>query len=376
MGVGGKGKYASLWKQTHIQWKKRQEPTNAPEPSTGKTCSIGAKLKAIKIDMEPMSMLQKHGCTGKHPCLRDQFALRATRPFPLFATKRAAGLALSQVWKITKRAMHAFHVAKAWGAPLRARLMISFATPARKKKIDLSWPPPVLQNRVKLPAWDLDHPYHSLPDCGITPPMSQIESLFVTRLYRAALSEHGPKVDPDELEASCYGIAEDDEAGQEWCEQNGYPGYTSYASLTDLGWRNPVFADVIKSLDLHVAEFAKDLEFNLDGRNLVLEDLWINILPEGGMHSSHLHPHSVISGTTYVSMPEGTSALKLEDPRSGRLMAAPPRLKEARRDMRTFVYIKPDVGDVLLWESWLRHEVPMNMAEDERVSVSFNYRWE
>lgn len=29
----------------------------------------------------------------------------------------------------------------------------------------------------------------------------------------------------------------------------------------------------------------------------------------------------------------------------------------------------------LLWESWLRHEVPMNLAEEERISVSFNYEW-
>ena len=54
--------------------------------------------------------------------------------------------------------------------------------------------------------------------------MAQIDSLFVTRLYRAALSEHGPSIDPAEMEASCYSIAEDDEAGQEWCETEGYPG--------------------------------------------------------------------------------------------------------------------------------------------------------
>ena len=66
--------------------------------------------------------------------------------------------------------------------------------------------------------------------------MSQITSLFVTRLYRASLSELGPRIDTDELAASCYSIAEDDEAGQEWCDENGYPGYTSYASLTDLPW--------------------------------------------------------------------------------------------------------------------------------------------
>ncbi|MCV2876905.1 2OG-Fe(II) oxygenase family protein [Rhodobacteraceae bacterium XHP0102] len=206
--------------------------------------------------------------------------------------------------------------------------------------------------------------------------MAQISSLFVTRLYHGQLNETRDAIDLAELEQSCLVIAEDDEAGQTWCIENGYPGYTSYASLTDLPWRFPIFADLVKILDHHVAEFVKDLEFDLDGRNLVLEDLWINILPEGGTHSSDIHPHSVISGTTYVAMPEGASALKLEDPRLSRMMAAPTRTKTARTEVQPFVYVKPNVGDVLLWESWLRHEVPMNMAEDERISVSFNYRWD
>jgi uncharacterized protein (TIGR02466 family) len=205
--------------------------------------------------------------------------------------------------------------------------------------------------------------------------MAQISSLFVTRLYRAALAELGPPVDPAELEASCYAIAADDEAGQIWCEQNGYPGYTSYASLSDLPWRFPIFADLVKALDAHVAAFVEDLAFDLDGRPVKLEDIWINILPEGGIHTSHIHPHSVISGTTYVAMPEGTSAIKFEDPRSARMMAAPQRRKDAPREMQGFIYEAPRIGDVLLWESWLRHEVPMNMAEDDRISVSFNYSW-
>ena len=202
-----------------------------------------------------------------------------------------------------------------------------------------------------------------------------IKSLFATRLYHAPLSAYGDPISSDELAASCYGIAEDDEAGQDWCEANGYPGYTSYASLTDLPWRFPIFADVVKALDAHVAAFARDLEFELDDRPLRLEDLWINILPEGGIHTSHIHPHSVISGTTYVAMPDGASALKLEDPRHAMMMASPLRRKEAREELQPFIYVKPAVGDVLLWESWLRHEVPMNMAEDERISVSFNYAW-
>ena len=206
--------------------------------------------------------------------------------------------------------------------------------------------------------------------------MAEIASLFVTRLYRAGLNELAKKtVDYAELAASCNAIAEDDEAGQVWCEANGYPGYTSYSSLNDLPWRFPIFAALEKALDLHVAAFVKDLGFDLQGKKLKCDSFWINILPQGGMHSSHIHPHSVISGTTYVAMPEGTSALKLEDPRLPMMMHAPLRLQTAARELQAFVYVQPSVGEVLLWESWLRHEVPMNLAEEERVSVSFNYGW-
>ena len=205
--------------------------------------------------------------------------------------------------------------------------------------------------------------------------MTKSTPLFLTPLYRAPLSDYGP-IDAVELNQSCLVIADDDEAGQEWCEANDFPGYTSYASLTDLPWRFPIFKDLVDVLDKHVAAFAKECHFDLGDKPLKLEDLWINILPEGGIHTAHIHPHSVISGTTYVAMPKGTSAIKFEDPRLAMMMAAPPRLKTAPEGLQQFVYVKPDVGDVLLWESWLRHEVPMNMAEEERISVSFNYKWD
>ncbi len=205
--------------------------------------------------------------------------------------------------------------------------------------------------------------------------MPEFASLFVTRLYRAALSELGKSLDLGELLASCLSVAENDEAGQAWCEENGYPGYTSYASLNDLPWRVPVFSALQKVLDKHVAAFVKDAGFDLGDRKLKLDSMWINVLPEGGSHASHIHPHSVISGTAYAAMPKGTSAIKFEDPRLPMMMNAPLRRKDAGADRQSFVYVTPVAGEVLLWESWLRHEVPMNMSEDERVSLSFNYGW-
>jgi uncharacterized protein (TIGR02466 family) len=203
--------------------------------------------------------------------------------------------------------------------------------------------------------------------------MAEIKTLFVTKLYRAQLDEAQAPL--AEIEGTCRSLAEDDEAGQAWCRKNGYPGYTSYASLNDLPWRYPTIKKLVKALDAHVAAFAKDLEFDLGREKLQLDDIWVNILPHGGVHTSHIHPRSVISGTFYVATPKGSSALKLEDPRLGLMMAAPPRRAKAAQEQKTFIYEVPQAGSVLLWESWLRHEVPVNLSEEERISVSFNYRW-
>ena len=48
---------------------------------------------------------------------------------------------------------------------------------------------------------------------------------------------------------------------------------------------------------------------------------------------------------------------------------------QAGEELRSVGYVEPAAGEVLLWESWLRHEVPLHMAEEDRISVSFNYGW-
>jgi uncharacterized protein (TIGR02466 family) len=190
-------------------------------------------------------------------------------------------------------------------------------------------------------------------------------ALFPTLFYEASIDDADLL---EEIDASCRGLAQQDRAGRAWSKEHGYRGYTSYASLADLPQRDPVFADLKRVLDRHVMAFARDLKFDLGGRKLKLDSLWVNVMKPGGTHSGHLHPHSVVSGTFYVAVPEGSGALKLEDPRLAMLMAAPTRPD-------TFVYAEPQVGSLFLWESWLRHEVMPSSAKAERISVSFNYRW-
>ncbi|QJE73918.1 hypothetical protein HHL28_13180 [Aerophototrophica crusticola] len=211
------------------------------------------------------------------------------------------------------------------------------------------------------------------PSPAGTPGAAVIEALFPTRLYRADLG--GGDGLNEELLACCLSAAADDVAGQRWSAKHGYPGYTSYASLDDLPWRYPAVKQLKKLLDKHAAAFAKALHWDLGGGKLEINALWINVLEPGGFHSGHIHPNSVLSGTYYVSVPKGAGAIRFEDPRLPLMMATPPRKPKAPRDFQSHLSAAPSPGTLLLWESWLRHEVPLNQAEEERVSISFNYAW-
>lgn len=203
-----------------------------------------------------------------------------------------------------------------------------------------------------------------------------LRPLFATPVYETTLA-NGRRSEPltDEILDACRMLETEDQAGRSWSRAHGYGGYTSYGSLDDLPQRMSVFADLKTQLDRHAKAFAEALHLDLRGGRLRLDSLWVNVLEPGAGHSGHIHPHNVISGTVYVAVPAGSSALKLEDPRLPMMMAAPPRNPDAPEDARAFVYLQPEPGTIYMWESWLRHEVPANKAKAPRVSVSFNYGW-
>ena len=200
-----------------------------------------------------------------------------------------------------------------------------------------------------------------------------LRPLFVTQVYEASLAAgSGFEAFNDSLVEACHMLAEEDFAGRAWSKSHGYRGYTSYGSLNDLPNRMPEFAELKRHLDRHALAYAKALNFDL-ARKPRLDNLWVNILKPGGGHSGHIHPHAFLSGTVYVEVPDGASSLKLEDPRLPMMMARPAVSEDASEAEKPFVYLAPRAGTVLMWESWLRHEVPPNAAKSERISISFNY---
>ena len=193
--------------------------------------------------------------------------------------------------------------------------------------------------------------------------------LFVSQLYEAEVADAGLLSD---VARSIRSFAAEDQAGRRWSREHHYHGYTSYASLNDLPKRDPAFAEVAKLLARHAASFAAECAFDL-ARKPRLDSLWVNLLKSGGQLSGHIHPQSIISGTLYVEGPAQPGAIRFEDPRLPMMMAAPQRRKDAPQELQPFMSVEPRPGLLLMWESWLRHEVLPGTGRGDRLSISFNF---
>jgi uncharacterized protein (TIGR02466 family) len=202
-----------------------------------------------------------------------------------------------------------------------------------------------------------------------------IKAWFPTFIYSEPLKTSGLERFNADLSKECRSLRDFDKAGRSWSAKNYPGGYTSYASLNELHRFSSTFTSLERTITRHVRAFASALDLNLRGREIRMTDCWVNIMPPSASHSLHLHPLSFVSGTYYVATPKGCPGLKFEDPRLDRFMAAPPRLPGARKANRAHVTYPAQAGQLILFESWLRHEVAQNRVDAERISISFNYNW-
>ncbi len=194
-----------------------------------------------------------------------------------------------------------------------------------------------------------------------------VHRLFPTLLYSDRLSPSVTKLNREILQDVAR-LQREDESGLEWSRENYYGGYTSYGSMSELHRISSTFLDFELRMNRHVKRYVRALGLDLDGRKLEMTSCWVNVMGPGCAHSLHLHPQSVLSGTYYVQTPPGGGDFKVEDPRLSKFMGAP-----ARPDL--FVRFAPKAGSLVLFESWLRHEVEPSRtaAKTPRISVSFNY---
>lgn len=92
-------------------------------------------------------------------------------------------------------------------------------------------------------------------------------------------------------------------------------------------------------------------------------------------HAQHAHPESIISGCIYLQAYEDSSPIIFRDPRPidkyyyykpifNRMADTYKLLPEYSMPVHT--------GLVLMWNSWLEHEIPICYSEKERITIAFN----
>jgi len=91
---------------------------------------------------------------------------------------------------------------------------------------------------------------------------------------------------------------------------------------------------------------------------------WVNVNDPGSRNMLHSH-YATYSGTFYIQT-DGTGSLRFCNPAltlSNQISDSP-----FSRDF----YVDPKDGDLLLWPSWVPHEVEPNLSANQRINIAYD----
>lgn len=131
--------------------------------------------------------------------------------------------------------------------------------------------------------------------------------------------------------------------------------------------RNEEFKNIKTFLTESVDKFTKNV-YNSKQR-LVITQCWANRNPKGSKHHEHVHPNSIISGVMYFQMNEKLPPIQFAKSIQDGVKLDP--IKYNHVNAESFMLpCKP--GELILFPSSLKHSVPINVGDEDRISVSFN----
>jgi uncharacterized protein (TIGR02466 family) len=111
------------------------------------------------------------------------------------------------------------------------------------------------------------------------------------------------------------------------------------------------------------------------GKNLAIDDLWININNKGDSNIGHIHPDSHFSGVLWISIPENSGKLEFESPHHfSRYNEVDNYSEEFKHYINSYnsYWFPPKEGMIIMFSSALRHEVKSNDSNKDRISAAFN----
>ena len=128
----------------------------------------------------------------------------------------------------------------------------------------------------------------------------------------------------------------------------------------------------VEYIKIKAQEFLHSCGYDSSKIRLGLQ-LFVSEMNVGDQHAMHTHPNSLLSGVFYLSVPEGSSSIRFKDPRPFTNVIAVPVQQHCLENWQ-WIHIDPEPGLLLIWPSWLEHEVPKNHSNG-RITMVFNLSW-
>lgn len=119
-----------------------------------------------------------------------------------------------------------------------------------------------------------------------------------------------------------------------------------------------------------------DFGFLLFGERLnwVVKEMWTNMLESGGSQTMHQHANSFASGILYLTPSHpGSRTVFVRPPGGSEFNFRHHTRTAAMGPFNAGKYVLPEAnpGDLVLFPSYLYHEVPPNQG-DQRITIAFN----
>ena len=110
------------------------------------------------------------------------------------------------------------------------------------------------------------------------------------------------------------------------------------------------------------------------------DNMWANINKRYSHNRNHVHPGGLWSGVYYIQAPKNSGRIWFTDPR-GEAHMIMPQYKTRHSFSWREVYYEPIPGRLIIFPSWLMHEVEPNLnkefeendSQGWRYSISFNF---
>lgn len=144
--------------------------------------------------------------------------------------------------------------------------------------------------------------------------------------------------------------------------------YTTVENRNELQ-NEPAFRALTRFITEEATNFANIHKIYIPRNHVIVNNMWVNTFEKNHSMDQHNHPNTLFSGVYFVSIPNNSGVFAFDSPNS-ESMITPPIKTSNEYNMRQASYHMEE-GELIIFNSYLKHRVLLHTIDEERVSISF-----